>query len=463
MMKIALTILPVWTKETPPHGLSYIIACLKKAGYKISVYDLNIQLWADLNKDNDLWQDYNGYKLELPDYFNKNVFPKIKNLLNNRINELSKYNFDIIGFSVFSTNIHITTYAATLLKKAHPKVKIIFGGPEAKSSSVLDLLKEGIVDIIIPGAGENTIVQLISALENNNSIINIPGIIAKDDEENIFDNPTLEKLSLDELPLPDYSDFDMSLYKQLPFSINRGCVGNCAFCTDRSKFISRSPQYVLKEITSSINSFGITDFINCDSAINGNHRTLEEFAEMIIKENIKIKWGGSARIDNRLTPPLLDKLIKAGCHYLIFGVESGSDKVLKLMNKGITVDSIKSVIRNVCNSGIYVIINILIGFPGEGEEEFNDTLQFLLENKTYINKVNANSPMVVLENSEVYKNPEKYGIAMDNNGKVLFDGDNGWKTVDNKNNSAIRKNRHFQLLYMMKKNKILQDRSDSVG
>ena len=133
------------------------------------------------------------------------------------------------------------------------------------------------------------------------------------------------------------------------------------------------------------------------------------------------------------------------------------------MNKGITVESIKSVIRNVHQTGIYVIVNILIGFPGEGEDEFNDTLKFLVENKEYINKVNANSPMVVLENSEVYTNPEKYGIAVDDNGKVLFDGDNGWKTVDNENNLTIRKNRHFRLLYVMKKNRILLDRNDVAG
>lgn len=458
MMKLAIAILPIWTNNTLPYALSHISAYLRKAGYIVKVYDFNIKLWHDLNKNNDYWEPSSYYKFEISEYFKINILPKIKKYLDSYIESLIKNDFDIIGFSIFSTSVHVTGYIAESLKKIKPEIKIVYGGPEAKKNSALDHLKKGLVDAIIPGDGEETFVKIISKWENNESIHQISGIVSKNSNGEIIYGPKAQKLNLDELPIPDFSDYQISSYKErsLPFIVSRGCVGACAFCTERDKFRMRSPKNILNEMKNRIIKYGITRFESCDSLINGNHKKLEELVELIIKENMNISWGGSARIDKRLTPDLLKKLLKAGCYWLIFGIESGSNKVLKLLNKGIKTDTANDVIKDSFNAGIQVIVNIFVGFPGEEEEDFNDTLKFLLKNKDFIYKVNANHSMIILENSEVYKNPKKYGVLTDRDGKIIYNGEDGWMTVDKRNRLEIRKKRHSQLLDFLKENNIYQ-------
>ncbi|OGT97627.1 MAG: hypothetical protein A2X80_03290 [Geobacteraceae bacterium GWB2_52_12] len=117
---------------------------------------------------------------------------------------------------------------------------------------------------------------------------------------------------------------------------------------------------------------------------------------------------------------------RAGCHTLIYGVESGSDHVLKKMGKGYASDQAQEVIKLTYEAGICVNINIIVGFPGETDDDFNETLKFIVKNKKYINEVTNVSGCTLFPLADMGKNRQKYEISWEEHtDPMLFKDSNG--------------------------------------
>ena len=188
-------------------------------------------------------------------------------------------------------------------------------------------------------------------------------------------------IRLNDLVFPYFKDFDFSLYKEskLPIMMSRGCVAKCTFCSETrfwKKYRYRDASHIFYELQNNIKTYGMNQFAVADSLINGNFQVLSALVNLINESKTQISWNGYARLDSRMNRDLLRRLEKSGCSHLSYGLETGSQKIMDLMEKRTTVAVAKEVIRNTCRAGIQVHLNIIVGFPGENEEDFQCTFGF---------------------------------------------------------------------------------------
>jgi radical SAM superfamily enzyme YgiQ (UPF0313 family) len=139
---------------------------------------------------------------------------------------------------------------------------------------------------------------------------------------------------------------------------------------------------------------------------------------------------------------LIFKLRKAGCQQFILGLESFSDRVLALMGKGYTAEEAGAFLKKTKNAGIRNDIAIIVGFPGETEEDFLTTLKYLRKNAAYIDKVCSLNICGMPIGSELRKSPEKYGY--------FFSADGNWRTLDSANTYPVRKKRYNEVILCCK-------------
>ncbi len=179
----------------------------------------------------------------------------------------------------------------------------------------------------------------------------------------------------------------------------------------------------------------MTSFSFQDSLVNGSPRELGVFADLLIDYPRKVWWWGQANIRREMTKSFCEKLKQAGCICLAYGIESGSNRILKLMNKGITKEEAEEVIRNTSTAGISVRANFMFGFPGEEEEDFQETLDFIERNHEFINSVNPAREFGIFRDTPMAQNPSQFGVN-------LAQGERYWQTIDGKNNYLVRLNKH---------------------
>jgi coproporphyrinogen III oxidase-like Fe-S oxidoreductase len=143
-----------------------------------------------------------------------------------------------------------------------------------------------------------------------------------------------------------------------------------------------------------------------------------------------------ARINGQMTEEFLNKMVKAGCKQIAYGIESGSQKVLNLMHKDYNVSIIDEVILNTYKAGIKPGINLMLGFPGEGEEDFRQTCELAKRNGKYLFYVNITT-LGIEPLTDIYINRIKMGID--------FKNSVDWQTADGTNNYKIRTKRAKKL------------------
>lgn len=442
-MKIALVLCPQVYPDRPPISLAYLAAYLRREKMQVFCFDFNIDLYSCVDeKKKNLWDS--TMDVEWTNEERYNSLKLVDNLVICKwIKEIESVSPEIIGFSLLSTNTWATLSIAKELKKRNQNIKIIFGGPEvSRVYFAKDYNFLGYSDALILGEGEDALAKLCKTymqkgvIEPDNRII-VKDALNSDEKELPISIP-----HLDEIPFPDYRDFFLQKYKekgQFSLVFGRGCIGNCAFCFERllwEKYRCRSVKNIIDEIKEIKTRYGIWCFALNDSLFNGDMELLSEFCDRAISENLGINWWGMARIRGQMTGQFLQKMRKAGCQQISYGVESGSQKVLNLMNKGYTIETIDEVLFNTYAAGIQQGINLLLGFPGEQEEDFQQTCEFIKRNGKFIYFVNI-STLGIEPGTAVYNNREKFDI----NSTDVVD----WQTCDGKNNYQVRLERAARL------------------
>ena len=225
--------------------------------------------------------------------------------------------------------------------------------------------------------------------------------------------------------------------------MSRGCIGRCTFCNNHlinPIFRHRSPGHIFREITHHISSYGIRVFFLCDQLVNGDLVALEGLCDLIISSGKSISWYGSARVRRGMTPQLLQKMKAAGCMGLTYGVESFSERVLSLMNKRTTPEEIGAVLKATKGAGIPTFINLIVGFPGEQEREFVQTLEGIRANRENISEVTYAGPCFINFGTDLYSNPAGYGVKSSGEIDAI-----GWETIDGANTYDVRLERLSRL------------------
>ena len=334
----------------PPVGLALIAAVLEREGYQVAVLDAN------------------ALKLQ-PEA----VVPLVSDA-------------DVIGLTAITPTINTAIAIARQLKKAYPALPIVLGGAHATLLSEETLATAPEIDIIVRGEGEQTIIDLLSALENKEPLDNIPGISYRKYGE-VVSNPTRYKnINLDSLPFLAYHLLPWRRYKPhpphgraLPFAAiitSRGCPYRCSYCSKPifgNKFRGQSPERVVEEVAYHKRRFGIKEFAFYDDVFTLDKRRAQAIADEIIKRGLKIHWTCETRV-NLVDKDLLRHIKQAGCYAIAYGIESASQEILDTLNKDITLDQAEEAVRLSQEVGLQTIGYFMIGSPGESPETIRQTI-----------------------------------------------------------------------------------------
>ena len=187
---------------------------------------------------------------------------------------------------------------------------------------------------------------------------------------------------------PIYEHREKYLFDLLPFTLKHGCSwGRCRFCSLsrgwNSGYLERSAKAVIKELETVIDQYDPAVLVCRDHSLNG--RNLIEFCGYF--ERFNKPWCGQSRAD--LSGKKIQALRRAGCRGIFFGLESGSDRILRAMNKGITSKQMSDFIKRLHSNGILPAPSLIIGAPGEGGADFDETIRFLADHRRYFDFVNV--------------------------------------------------------------------------
>ncbi|MBI4846199.1 MAG: B12-binding domain-containing radical SAM protein [Candidatus Omnitrophica bacterium] len=447
MQKIILVNTPPWGTAMPPLGVAYLATYLKSKGIDIDTFDLNLELFLNSgDKEKVFWGLDAINKIPVQTIAN-NIFSSFMPYLEKFFSFTAKY--DLIGFS--ANNLISTTFAGILaehIRKRYPEKIIILGGPGCFHSWDRSVVPQGSVDFFVIGEGEETLHQLIcvlrSGIDKNGGSEPIPGVIDNRTGKKQRFIPRREIRDINSIPHPTFEEFSFTKYESfpgyhpLPMLMSRGCINECSFCIDcymSSPFRMRAAGNIVEEIKYHKNRYGITHVEFNDLLCNGNIYQLEQFCDLMIRESLDIRWISYAAVRKNMSEDLLKKMRQAGCTSLCYGLESGSDNVLKKMNKHYGASDAAELIKKTAAAGIEVRINIIVGFPGETERDFAQTLTFIRENKDYIRQVTNVSSFVLMPSAQLAITPHRYGIS------YLDSDDLGKWTDDNRLTQDERNNR----------------------
>ncbi|MBR9705312.1 B12-binding domain-containing radical SAM protein [Candidatus Pacearchaeota archaeon] len=345
----------------------------------------------------------NNYEILTKDYSSKGE----EYLLNDLKEVINEFKPDIIGISVL-TITRVSAYKAIkLIKKINPEIKIILGGIHP-SLMYEQLLINFPINAICIGDGEDTIIELIKALENNTPLDNIKGIAFKLKNQVIKTDNREINLDLDKIPFPNYNL--SSDKKNAHITTSRGCHNNCSYCCGGNKhWRSRSIDNVIEEIEFLFKNYPELETLHLlDENFTLDNKRAIELCKKIIEKKIILNLVCQARI-KPVSHDLFYWMEQAGFSEINFGIESGSDKLLKNAHKNITKQDIIDT-YNIIKDYKKITPNkfLITGLYGETEGTIDETIEFI--NK--LNKIvkrglfKANylaTPLMVFPGTEVYE------------------------------------------------------------
>ncbi|MDD5560753.1 MAG: radical SAM protein [Candidatus Omnitrophica bacterium] len=445
--KILLIQAPPWGVDAPPLGIAYLATFLKTKGFPAKIFDLNIEIFHQADKElQEKWitQDFNFWALgEAP----KVLFSQLENWSDRILSFQAK----IIGFSAtFASIPFLNALLLRLRKKIGKDVIIIIGGPGVNYKESRFWFRKDCIDYFVLGEGEYPLFCLLSDLRQGKTAQPCLEYITWKD--NPLDHPLCLKgreenrININEIPFPTFEEFNLDYYSQedlLPLISSRGCIRACAFCRDfyiKKPYRWRNPESVFDEIQHHVQKYKRKRFEFCDLLINGNLGILDTFCNLLLQQKTGIAWGGQAAVRRDMSSKLFKKMRQAGCGGLTFGCESLSDRVLKLMRKGITVRDARDSIIKAKKADIRVEINLIVGFPGETEQDIDKNIQFIRKNAKWIDKVNSLNICSIEPGMYLYEHAPDFGIDT-----TLINDWFAWFTKDLTNTLEIRLNRHKRL------------------
>jgi anaerobic magnesium-protoporphyrin IX monomethyl ester cyclase len=232
-----------------------------------------------------------------------------------------------------------------------------------------------------------TFPRLLNAMEHNRNFRDVPGLIYKEGTDIIINPSSSEPDNFDLYPSPARHLLSNELYAEFPterknFTImvtSKGCPRRCNFCEEGgTRFMARSPLTVVNEMEECYTKFNIREIDIFDVNFTWDKKRALLICNEIIRRRLDISWACRSRID-LVDDELLRTMTRAGCSRIYYGIESGSQKMLDVLNKGITLDEIRNTIKLTKKNNIKSLGFFLIGSPGETKETIQETVQFAKE------------------------------------------------------------------------------------
>jgi len=266
---------------------------------------------------------------------------------------------------------------------------IILGGPDV-TYNIENYLKTG-ADFLVIGEGEETTFELYNAIRNNGNFHDINGISFIENEQIIQTEARTKFRELDELPLPNREAISMQKYLEtwknnhgkssMTISTQRGCPYTCKWCSTAvygQSYRRRPANLVAQEMKMLKDTYNPDAIWFVDDVFTISHKWLTAFHEEVVKQNAQIPFECITRAE-RLNDEILQLLKEAGCFRIWIGAESGSQKIIDLMDRRVDVNHVKKMIQDTNALGIETGTFIMLGYPGETEEDIHNTVQYLKE------------------------------------------------------------------------------------
>ena len=326
-----------------PIGLYYIASLLKEKGYDVDILNLH-----DAGDKRD----------------------EIRSALTEK-------EPDIIGFSIFHANRWGGIEIARMAKETNPEVKVVFGGPGPTFLWELLLRKFDDIDYAVLGEGELTFLELVDAIKKKGDVSEVAGVAFRSKGVPVKTKARGPIPDIDALPNPaKYFTFQH-------VSSTRGCPGDCTFCGSRRFWGRRvrfhSSKYFVDQLEI-LYKRGVTFFFFSDDTFTLNRDRVIEICREILARGLTIAWFAISRVDC-VSEEVLYWMRRAGCVQISYGVESGSEKIRKLLNKRIQREEIKRAFELTTRYGILARAYFIYGCPGETQETIKETLDLIKEIK----------------------------------------------------------------------------------
>jgi len=310
---------------------------------------------------------------------------------------------DIVGITTLTPPMKHVSKITKIIKIIKPDCKIVLGGvhPTAMPERTLQETK---ADFVVMREGEVTFYELVKGItENKLNPYKINGLCFKDKGGKIIKNQPREYIKeLDTLPFPDRDHFDLKKYYSAPTKkvsnekmvtpilTSRGCTFKCVHCISyvlwQQKIRFRSVENIVSEIEECINKYHIREFNILDDTFTLNKKGLIRICQSIINKNLKIYWVCFSRV-NTIDEEMAKFMYQAGCRKISFGLESGSQEVLDLMQKNTTVEMGRKAVEIIRKYGIQAHGSFMFGNLGETKETIKKTIKFAksldLDNATF--------------------------------------------------------------------------------
>jgi radical SAM superfamily enzyme YgiQ (UPF0313 family) len=431
--KVLLALLPFWAPLIPPLGIANLKSFLQARGYRVKGVDANLEpkfrdfssSYFELLKQQvppahwgnfyvvgkDVLQNhlmaylhdtgrpdgrcaelvkilvdrtfFSGVNRQLVEQLNRAVAEFYGRLQQWFLELLEQEQPEVVGFSVFESTLPASLFAARLTKTVSPRIKTVLGGGVFSEQLALGspnwelfLQKTPYIDRLIIGEGENL---LLEELEEG-----LPGT-GKVATLQTIGHQTLDLATAE---IPDFSDFDLAQYPFIAAYTSRSCPFQCSFCSETvfyGKYRKKEASQIVREMTALYRQHGRQLFLMCDSLLNP---VVDPLARALADSRQILYWDGYLRVDPRACDPDNTLLWRRGGFYKAkLGIESGSPRILELMDKRITLAQIRQTVSSLAYAGIKTSACWVIGHPGETEADFQLTLDLVEELKDDIYEV----------------------------------------------------------------------------
>mgnify|MGYP000846013833 CR=1 FL=1 len=339
-------------RPSPPFGIMHLAAYLRREGYDITLLDWSGEPLDDMKHA-----------------------------------ALRAANADVIGIHVKISSVILRALEVSRWAREDGRT-VIWGGP-GPTTLPDETVLQAPVDAAVLGEGEVTFLELIRTMERNGDLASVKGIAFARDGRAIKTEPRGRISDLDSLPLPwweglgDLSRYHVPLHGRsvVPIVTSRGCPGKCGFCYARSMWGGRwqalSPARVLDAMEHVLSlDDRIGGFLIIDDLFYASPDRVRDICAGIKERGLDIVWNCEIRADV-VRPELLDIMKDAGCRQVLIGVESGSPRMLEMVNKGTTVEAMKAAAAAVHNAGLELYAMMVGGLPTETDEDVKATERLL--------------------------------------------------------------------------------------
>lgn len=289
------------------------------------------------------------------------------------------------------TKIEVIKLMKILKTETYNFPKIVLGGPDV-TYNVENYLKAG-ADFLVIGEGEETTFELYQAIINNSDIHQINGIAFLENNQVIQTEARTKFKELNELPLPNREAISMQKYLEtwknnhgkssMTISTQRGCPYTCKWCSTAvygQSYRRRPTHLVVEEMKMLKEKYNPDAIWFVDDVFTISHKWLTEFHSEIIKQNAIIPFECITRAE-RLNDEILRLLKEIGCFRIWIGAESGSQKIIDLMDRRVDINHVKKMIQNTNAIGIETGTFVMLGYPDETIDDIDKTIQYLKEAK----------------------------------------------------------------------------------